>query len=58
MLSPELKKLKLQLENGKEIDINIEKLLSELEKLDAVYDYVQESLALSEKVCPTCGRRV
>lgn len=58
MLASELKKLKRQIENEEEIDIDKEKLLSELDELEAIRGYMQESLALSGKVCPTCGRRL
>lgn len=59
MLLPELKNLKEQLEEGKEnVDIDIEKLLEELNALENVKCHVQESLSLSSKVCPTCGRSI
>lgn len=59
MLLPELKNLKEQLENGNErITIDKEKLLEELTTLENVKCYVQESLSLSSKVCPTCGRSI
>lgn len=58
MLSTELKKLMTQLENDEPISINREKAFQELKTLDGVEEYVQESLSLSSKVCPTCGRRL
>ncbi len=58
MLSPELKKLMIQLENDEPISIDQEKALQELKILDGAEEYVQESLSLSSKVCPTCGRRL
>lgn len=59
MLSQELKKLKEQLEAGKEsINIDKEKLLEELTDLENMQEYMQESLSLSSKVCPTCGKRI
>ena len=57
MLSPELKKLMRDLENGdNNIRINAEAMLEELHALDEVEEILQESLSLSGKVCPTCGR--
>ena len=57
MLSPELKKLMHYLENGADnIEINAEAMLKELHELDEVEEIIQESLSLSGKVCPTCGR--
>lgn len=59
MLLPELKNLKEQLEEGKEnVNIDKEKLLEELTALENVKVYVRESLSLSSKVCPTCGRSI
>ncbi len=59
MLSPQLRKLKIQLEAGREqIDIDKEQLLKELNELDEIKGILQESLALSTKVCPTCGKRL
>lgn len=59
MLSPQLRKLKIQLEAGKEqIDIDKEQLLKELNELDEIKGILLESLALSTKVCPTCGKRL
>ena len=58
MLSPQLRKLKIQLEEGREqIDIDKEQLLKELNELDEIKGILLESLALSTKVCPTCGKR-
>ena len=57
MLSPELKKLMHDLENGNDnIRINAEAMLEELYALDEVEEILQESLSLSGQVCPTCGR--
>ena len=59
MLSPQLRKLKKQLEEGREqIDIDKEQLLKELNELDEIKGILLESLALSTKVCPTCGKRL
>lgn len=59
MLSPQLRKLKMQLEEGREqIDIDKEQLLAELNQLDEIKGVLLESLALSAKVCPTCGKRL
>ena len=59
MLSPQLKKLKTQLEEGmNEIDIDKEELLAELNEMDAIEGVLLESLSLSTRVCPTCGKRV
>lgn len=59
MLLPQLKKLKMQLEEGKNnIDIDNEQLLAELNELDGIEEILQESLSLSTKICPTCGRRL
>lgn len=59
MLSPQLRKLKIQLEEGREqIDVDKEQLLKELNELDEIKDILLESLALSTKVCPTCGKRL
>ena len=57
MLSPELKKLMHDLENGNDnIRIIAEAMLEELHALYEVEEILQESLSLSGKVCPTCGR--
>ena len=57
MLSPELKKLMHDLENGADnIEINAEAMLKELHELDEVEEIIQESLSLSGTVCPTGGR--
>lgn len=59
MLPPQLRKLKIQLEEGREqIDIDKEQLLKELNELDEIKGILLESLALSTKVCPTCGKRL
>ncbi len=59
MLSPQLERLKIQLEEGKDnIDIDKEKLLHELSELALIEGILQESLSLSTRVCPTCGRRL
>ena len=59
MLSPQLKKLKTQLEEGmNEIDIDKEELLAELNEMDAIEGGLLESLSLSTRVCPTCGKRL
>ena len=59
MLSPQLRKLKIQLEEGREqIDLDKEQLLKELNELDEIKGILLESLALSTKVCPTCGKRL
>ena len=59
MLSPQLRKLKIQLEaGGGQIDIDKEQLLKELNELDEIKGILLESLALSTKVCPTCGKRL
>ena len=59
MLSPQLKKLKTQLEEGmNEIDIDNEELLAELNEMDAIEGVLLESLSLSTRVCPTCGKRL
>lgn len=59
MLSPQLKKLKTQLEEGmNEIDIDKEELLAELNEMDAIEEVLLESLSLSTRVCPTCGKRL
>lgn len=59
MLAPQLKKLKIELEEGgKKFDCDREELLAELNELDEINTKFQESLALSTKVCPTCGRRL
>ena len=59
MLSPQLMKLKTQLEEGmNEIDIDKEELLAELNEMDAIEGVLLESLSLSTRVCPTCGKRL
>lgn len=59
MLLPQLEKLKMQLEEGKNnIDVDKEQLLAELNELDGIEEILQESLSLSTKICPTCGRRL
>lgn len=58
MLSPELKKLKDYLE-GKKINLDKNKLLNELKNLDkADIKSINESLAVSSNLCPTCGKRI
>lgn len=57
MLPPELKKLMEDLEdNMKPLHIDREKLLGELHGLDDNIQHVNESLSMSGKVCPRCGR--
>lgn len=59
MLSPQLSKIKTQLEEGKtNIDIDKEELLAELNEMEAIEWVLLESLSLSTKVCPTCGKRL
>ena len=59
MLLPELKKIKMQLEERKNnIDFDKEQLLAELNELDKIEELLQESVGLSKAVCPTCGRRL
>ena len=57
MLSPELKKLMEDLENGTEhVRIDREKLLDELHDLDDKLTPLGESLSMSERICRMCGR--
>ncbi len=56
MLPPELKKLMEDLEDNKEIYLDREKLLGELHGLDDNIQHMNESLSMSSKVCPRCGR--
>ena len=59
MLSPQLSKIKTQLEEGKtNIDIDKEELLAELNEMEAIEGVLLESLSLSTKDGPTCGKRV
>lgn len=59
MLSPQLRKIKIQLEEGAtNIDIDKEELLAELNEMEAIQGVWIESLSLSTKVCPTCGKRL
>ena len=59
MLSPQLRKIKMQLEEGKtSIDFDKEELLVELKEMEAIEGDFLESLSLSTKVCPTCGKRL
>ena len=59
MLSPQLRKIKIQLEEGAtNIDIDKEELLSELNEMEAIQGVFLESLSLSTKVSPTCGKRL
>lgn len=59
MLSSQLEKLRIQLEEGKNnIDLDNRKLLAELNELAAIEEPLQESLSLSKGICPTCGRRL
>lgn len=59
MLSPQLRKIKMQLEEGKtSIDIDTEELLAELNEMEAIKGVFLESLSLSTRVCPTCGKRL
>ncbi len=54
-----VKKIKIQLEEGKtNIDIDKEELLAELNEMEAIQGVLLESLSLSTKVCPTCGKRL
>lgn len=56
MLPPELKKLMEDLEDNKKICLDREKLLGELHGLDDNIQHVNESLSMSDKVCPRCGK--
>ena len=57
MLPPELKKLMEELEDNIEtIHVDREKLLGELHGLDDNIQHVNESLSMSGKVCPRCGK--
>lgn len=57
MLPPELKKLMEDLEDNIEtIHVDREKLLGELHGLDDNVQHVNESLSMSGKVCPRCGK--
>lgn len=59
MLSPQLMKIKRQLEEGKTgIVFDKEELLAELNEMEAIEGVLQESLSLSTIVCPTCGKRL
>ena len=59
MLSPQLRKIKIQLEEGAtNIDIDKVELLAELNEMEAIQGVWLESLSLSTKVCPTCGKRL
>lgn len=61
MLSPELKKLMISLENGNTPEqIDPKALLRELQNLDEImtWEPIQESLSLSSAVCPRCGRKL
>jgi len=59
MLSPQLRKIKIQLEEGAtNIDIDKEELLAELNEMEAIQGVWLKSLSLSTKVCPTCGKRL
>lgn len=58
MLSPELTKLKEQLEQGEEASVDKTKILNELRTLENVKVYMQHSLSVAGKACPTCGRRL
>ena len=40
------------------IDIDKEELLAELNEMEAIEGVLLESLSLSTKVCPTCGKRL
>ena len=52
MLSPQLRKIKIQLEEGAtNIDIDKEELLAELNEMEAIQGVLLESLSLSTKVC-------
>ena len=53
MISPELRKLMYDLENGvRNIEINAEAMLEELHKLDEVEGILEESLSLSSNIAP------
>ena len=57
MLSPELKKLLTNIQMGEEhIEINPEKLRTELEALESNSMILQHSLSMSPDICPTCRR--
>ena len=59
MLSPQLRKIKIQLEEGAtNIDIDKEELLAELNEMEAIQGVLLKSLSLSTKVCHTCGKRL
>lgn len=58
MLTPQLKILKMKLEGRDNVHIDKKALLVELNKLETNENSLQESLSLSTKVCPTCGRRL
>ena len=59
MLSPQLMKLKIQIDEGKtNIVFDKEELLAELNEMEAIEGVFLESLSLSTKVCPTCGKRL
>ena len=40
------------------VDIDKEELLAELNEMEAIEGVLLESLSLSTKVCPTCGKRL
>ena len=59
MLSPQLRKIKIQLEEGAtNIDIDKEELLAELNEMEAIQGVLIKSLSLSTKVCPTCRKKL
>lgn len=58
MLAPELKKIKEQLEKGKNATVDADIILKELQELEDVKGYLTHSISLSSTVCPTCGRRL
>ena len=43
---------------NEDIDIDKEELLAELNEMEAIEGVLLESLSLSTKVCPTCGKRL
>lgn len=58
MSYPELLKLRTKLRNKTVKTPEENELLAELESLSGIIGKMDFSLAMSEKVCPTCGKKL
>lgn len=58
MSYPELLKLRTELRNKTTKTPQEDELLAELESLRGIIEKMDFSLAMSGKVCPTCGKKL